>query len=186
MTGLAALAHSAPSAQPFDATYYATIPTVIPVLYLAYALQGPAFETLLRSALSAGRDQIAGQSLWQPRGRAATWVAARLPPALLPRALLTAAFLILTAGATGEASALWVLYKGHDDPSTRLFVFIATMILLLAVITPPLLSYFRVTLLLQDYRAKVRPKGAAEQHRAPQSAGPAHPGPPETGKTDPA
>ena len=80
---------------------------------------------------------------------------------------------------------MWVLYKGHDDPSTRLFVFITTMILLLAVITPPLLSYLRVTLLLQDYRAKVRPKGAAEQHRAPQPAGPADPGPARNGQNGP-
>ena len=91
MTSLAALAHANPAPPAFDATYHATIATVIPVLYLASALQGPAFETLLRSALNAGRDQIAGQSPWQPSGRAATWVAARLPcapPASAPHSRL--------------------------------------------------------------------------------------------------
>ena len=50
MTGLAAFANSAPAAQPFDATYYATIATVIPVLFLAIAVQGHMFEGLIKAA----------------------------------------------------------------------------------------------------------------------------------------
>jgi len=52
------------------------------VLYLAFVLQGTSFQELLRGALAATRDQLHGKSPWSPTGRAATWAAARLPPAL--------------------------------------------------------------------------------------------------------
>src|SRR5262249_44735457 len=45
---LATLAHAAPAAQPFNATFYATVATVIPVLFLALAVQGRLYEDLLK------------------------------------------------------------------------------------------------------------------------------------------
>jgi hypothetical protein len=60
MTSLATLGHTSPAPQPFDATHYATIATVIPVLYLAFVLQGTSFQQLLRGALDATRNQLHG------------------------------------------------------------------------------------------------------------------------------
>jgi hypothetical protein len=82
--------------------------------------------------------------------------------------MLYAAFLILTAGFVGESSAVYALYAGHDDPSTRRIVLAATLVLLFAVVTGPLIAYIRVTLTLQHGRGS-----APEQDSGPQA--PVHP-----------
>jgi hypothetical protein len=165
MTSLTTLAQAAAPAPPaFNSTFYSTIATVIPVLFIAYVLQGP-YQQLLRSALGAARAQAAGQSPWQPIGRTATWIVARLPPSTDLRMRLAGAFLVLTAGFIGEASAIYALYQGRGDTSTHLGVLIATIILLLAVINGPTLAYMRILLVLR--------------HPPPQAA--ASPDPPEPG-----
>src|SRR5258708_6016603 len=49
-----ALAHGQP-APPFNADFYSVAATVIPVLFLAVAVQGHAYQDLLSSATDAGR-----------------------------------------------------------------------------------------------------------------------------------
>jgi len=67
MTSLAALAHAAPPApRPFDATYYATIATVIPVLYLAYALSAPPNQPPSQVIVDIGAGLVcAAGSSWR-------------------------------------------------------------------------------------------------------------------------
>src|SRR5260370_7122818 len=48
MTSVASLAHAAPA---FNSAFYATVATVIPVLFLALAIQSGAFEGVLAAAL---------------------------------------------------------------------------------------------------------------------------------------
>jgi hypothetical protein len=50
----AALAH-APAAVPFNANFYITAATVIPVLFLAIAVQGRTYENLLKAFSDAFR-----------------------------------------------------------------------------------------------------------------------------------
>jgi hypothetical protein len=110
--------------------------------------------------------------------------------------LQAVAFLIVTAGFVGEASAVFALYQGHDDSTTRLTVFLATMILIFAVVTGPLTAYIRVTLSLQRARGPAPRQDAAGDSPALQPAAtrqvPENPEPAEagqaqveSGKTDP-
>ena len=51
MTGLALLAHSAAAAAPaFNGLFYATVATIIPVMFLAVAVQGGMLADMLRAA----------------------------------------------------------------------------------------------------------------------------------------
>jgi hypothetical protein len=47
MSSLATLAHDAPAPSAFNSAFYATVATVIPVLFLAIALQGNTHQDLL-------------------------------------------------------------------------------------------------------------------------------------------
>jgi hypothetical protein len=77
---LAFLADGAHAATPaFNGLFYATVATIIPVLYLAVAIQGTAYQNLLRSALDAAHAKAAGQSPWRPVGRIAGWIAPGFP-----------------------------------------------------------------------------------------------------------
>jgi len=50
MTSLASLAHGARAATPaFNGLFYATAATIIPVLFLAIAVQGPLYGDLLKA-----------------------------------------------------------------------------------------------------------------------------------------
>src|SRR5579863_1238628 len=83
----------------FNATFYATGATVIPVLFLALAVQGRGFGELLRAA-TMGREEAAANK--------------RRDPVLLfpPRVLLAAAWVIMAASFVGEGVAMYDLYSG--------------------------------------------------------------------------
>ena len=49
MTSLTALTQGNHAAAPFNATFYATVATVIPVLFLAVAVQGPIYANVLKT-----------------------------------------------------------------------------------------------------------------------------------------
>jgi len=147
MTCLTALAHTARAqAAAFNGLLYATVATIIPVLFLALAVQGGGYESFLREALQIARAQDQGQSPFNPIGRVASRLAPKLPLHRVPRIMLIVAFIILTAGFVGEASAITALDGRHDDSVTRITVLVATFILLFAVVTGPLQAYIRTTL----------------------------------------
>jgi hypothetical protein len=64
MSSLASLAHGARAAAPaFNGLFYATAATIIPVLFLAIAVQGPLYGDLLKAsdaALRRFREHKAG------------------------------------------------------------------------------------------------------------------------------
>jgi len=104
----------------FNADFYVTCATVIPVLFLAAAVQGQAFIFLLQRA---GRGT----------SRQRQWLTLRF------FRLRVAAIVI--AGIVGEPVALWALYRESERPWQRPTVLAATLILLLAVAAAPVGTY---------------------------------------------
>jgi hypothetical protein len=56
MTSLATLAHTVSAPPPFNGLFYATAATIIPVLFLAIAVQGRGYESLLEGLVTRGRQ----------------------------------------------------------------------------------------------------------------------------------
>jgi hypothetical protein len=87
---LIALAHAAPAPPPFNATFYATAATIIPVLFLAIAVQGRAYDNLLKTLGALLRGAVTGPVYQQAAAAAGRGCDVRvtLPgvPAVLPRA----------------------------------------------------------------------------------------------------
>jgi len=104
----------------FNADFYVTCATVIPVLFLAAAVQGQAFAFLLQRA----RRGTARQRQWITLRFFRFRIAA-----------------IVIAGIAGEPIALWALYRESERPWQRPTVLVATLILLLAVAAAPIGAY---------------------------------------------
>jgi hypothetical protein len=121
-----------PVAEPFNSDFYVTCATVIPVLFLALAVQGRSWEAMLRTALEQG--QAARRGRWHRRMRAQA--ASRL-------AQLTA-FAILLAGAGGEWISLVALYRGRDGRGESATILVLTLVLVVATASGPLVTYIRV------------------------------------------
>jgi hypothetical protein len=93
MSNLASLAHVASPATPaFNSSFYTTAATVIPVLFLAIAVQGRMYDDLLKAYVNAGRRLIR------------------------PTAAALLAMLILFFGIIGESQALFILYRQNAAP----------------------------------------------------------------------
>jgi hypothetical protein len=120
-------------AESFNADFYVTCATVIPVLFLAVALQGRLYNSLLKSALNARRQVIEDD---EPA------LGSLIKAGCLP----SVAYAIWLAGAGGEVCALLALYWRNDSPSLRLIVLLATLILVVAAAASPLLTYAKVRL----------------------------------------
>ena len=118
MSSLTSLTSESSHGVTFNATFYATVATVIPVLYLAFAVQGTAYQNALRAAFSLLRTRTNG-SLRRETAAGATFV-------LL---LLTGSYSILLAGFFGEAIAINALYNSHDDPALRNAARLITLLL---------------------------------------------------------
>jgi hypothetical protein len=100
-----ALAHTA-KPQPYSPDFYVATATVIPVLFLALALQGETYKNLLTIHENAVRRRLASAAKLGLRGLL-----------MLPAAATyaqTAALLILIAGLGGETAALWSLCYGRN------------------------------------------------------------------------
>ena len=112
----------------FNADFYVTCATVIPVLFLAVAVQGQAYEAVLRSARRAARTarndphtlKLSSYTLLVLLGSTAYLIAG----------------VIWSAGGAGEILALLTLYGGREDGS-KLFVHVATLILVISAIAGP-------------------------------------------------
>jgi hypothetical protein len=138
MSSLASQAHAAAATTltPSVIAFYATVATIVPVLFIALAVQGTAYQHMLRTAITAAQDYVSGEAPW---GRAQ-----RSVPALLQ---LTG-IVILIAGFAGELFAVLALYDGSDNSANRLIVLVATIILLLAVAAVPLGALLRLATIL--------------------------------------
>lgn len=104
----------------FNADFYVTGATVIPILFLAAAVQGQAFVFLLQRA----RRGTTRQRQW-----------------ITVRFFRFRVAAIVIAGVVGEPIALWALYRESERPWQRPTVLVATLILLLAVAAAPIGAY---------------------------------------------
>lgn len=113
----------------FDSDFYVVCATVIPVLFLAVAVQGSAYRAVLDAALKV-RITNAGDG-WRRK----------LIARVRARILQHIGYAIWCAGALGELTALMVLYQGHEQNGTRGVVFLCTALLVFTVAMGPLDSF---------------------------------------------
>jgi hypothetical protein len=116
MTSLATLAHPARHAAPaFNGLFWATVATVIPVLFLAIAVQGPFYRDLLQAI--AGRPER-----YRIRGHGWTVLPRQILVPSLSIGLQGIPLLILVYSVLGEVVALDSLARGRQiaDPSAGL------------------------------------------------------------------
>jgi hypothetical protein len=106
---------------PTRVAFYATAATVIPVLFLAIAIQGNVLEHILRAGDSAARARYPRR---QP-GIASRWV----------RVITAAA--ILWAGSTAEVIAMIQLFADNDTAMAHTYVLAAVIILVAALAARP-------------------------------------------------
>lgn len=119
MNSLASLTHAAaPAAPAFNADFYITAATVIPVLFLAFAVQGRTYQDML-------------QAIRRAKERAA----------ISYRPLRILALLILAAGTNGEIVAILALYD--RSTSAEGYVLIAVISLVIAVVVGPAYALWR-------------------------------------------
>jgi hypothetical protein len=135
-------------AKDFSPDFYVTCATVIPVLFLAVAVQGRPYQSVLGASLKAAQPMRGGPRMHRLAGRPMR----RLGSYVASRFLDLIAFTILSAGVLGEFLALLALYRGSDNPGTRMTVLLATLVLVVAVVTGPLLGWSK----LLDERRELR------------------------------
>ena len=156
MTSLAALAHAAPAPPPFDGTYYATIATVIPVLFLAIAVQGHMLDDLIKAAADrAARRRAQG----------------RYPhEALL---LLSLCGLTVIYGGLGEIFALAALRHHHDGFAQQNIAAPAAIALTIIAAAGPARIFIKAVIRISTREGAVGWSGKPKlsQHPEPSAAG---------------
>jgi hypothetical protein len=148
MNSLAALAHTTHTAVPaFNTAFYSTVATIIPVLFLAIAIQGRTYEDLTKAYATANRKLWhAPSGSWRRRFASAT--------ILITTGLISAG--IVALGAIGEIRAIFALYQQHADRGTQQVVFVTVTFLIVVVAGAPLLATGRAL------RAESREPGGGE------------------------
>ena len=132
---LASLAHGVTTPAPaFNATFYSTVATVIPVLFLAIAVQGRAYEDLLKAFTGAYRR-------WMTPGQ---WL--RTLPAGVKAGIASLAALAMLFGALSEVTAVYALYQQQARSSTAQFVLFAVTFMVIMTAAGPALAYGRAVL----------------------------------------
>jgi hypothetical protein len=170
MTSLASLAHGTSAAAPaFNTAFYATAATIIPVLFLAIAVQGSLYSDLLKAStktLDRFRERRAGSS--PPQRALRAWMASLLVSVLASCTAIT----ILIFGVTGEIQALASLssQQVQGDPHGPL---IAAVLLTLASAAGPALAFAGTVVTISR-------RGRAGRETSGQQAAPAEA---DTGKT---
>src|SRR5580704_3737719 len=174
MSSLASLAHEARTAAPeFNGLFYATAATIIPVLFLAIAVQGPLYGDLLKTSaatLRRFREHKAGSS---PRRLILRlWIGSVLASGA------AVAILIVTVG--GEIEALLSLNaeRAYGDPHAAIA---AAVLLTAAAAIGPALAFARLMVTLYPRRGNSGspspPDGLHRDERLPLVE-------PQTGKMD--
>jgi hypothetical protein len=133
MTSLASIAHPAAHVtQAFNGLFFATAATVIPVLFLAIAVQGHAYENLLRASADAYRRE---------------WQSAQYNPlnAIISPAPEAAAMLILVFGVAGEITAILTLSQEAASVWARYIVEFAVIFLTVVAAAGPALALIRAS-----------------------------------------
>jgi hypothetical protein len=132
MTSLTSLAHGTIAAAPaFNGLFYATAATIIPVMFLALAVQGSLYNDLLKASVGALGRFNARSGDASPRRRALrAWTASILASG--------AAITILIFGVTGEIEALVSLSLQHAEGNPDGPLIAAVMLTLASAAGPAL------------------------------------------------
>jgi hypothetical protein len=159
MSSLATLAHAAaPPAPAFNGLFYATAATIIPVLFLAIAVQGPLYGDLLKAsdaALRRFREHKADPS--PPRLVLRLWIGS----VLASGAAVT--ILIVTVGGEIEALVSLRMERAYGDPQAAIA---AAVLLTAAAAVGPALAFVRLMVTLYPRRGKsgsTSPVGEADR-----------------------
>jgi hypothetical protein len=177
MSSLASLAHGARAAAPaFNGLFYATAATIIPVLFLAIAVQGPLYGDLLKAfdaALRRLREHRAGSS---PRRLVLRlWVGSVLASGA------AVAILIVTVGGEIEALLSLSVQRPYGDPHAAIA---AAVLLTVAAAIGPALAFARLMVTLYPRHGNggsASPAGEADDAHRDDRLSLAEP---QTGKTD--
>lgn len=139
MQGRVTGCHSGPVAKNFSPDFYVTCATVIPVLFLAVAVQGRTYVNYASDfSLSFAFDR--NRDLW-----GAWWlrdlIVARMLLAIAGSwlAVITAIAVAITC-ALGEGLAVYVLYQGSEPTFARPLVLVATLLLMVIAFAGPFLT----------------------------------------------
>ena len=147
MSSLASLAHAArAAAPPFNGLFYATAATIIPVLFLAIAVQGPLYGDLLKTSaatLRRFREHKAGSS--PPRLVLRLWIGSVLASGA------AVAILIVTVGGEIEALVSLNVQRAYGDPHAAIA---AAVLLTAAAAIGPALAFSRLMVTLYPRRGK--------------------------------
>lgn len=120
----------------FSPDFYVVCATIIPVLFLAAAVQGNVYKSVLDAAMRTAQTRVSDSWLRQ------LWAL------VLSRTFQLTGYAIWISGAMGEFLALVDLYQGHEDRVSRIMVFLGTILLVFAVAAGPLSAY-------TDVRSKI-------------------------------
>lgn len=181
MSSLALAAHTAHTAAPaFNGLFYATAATVIPVLFLAIAVQGHALQDIVKSYTAALRRVSQGGS-WS-----------RILPAVV--IFISWPFIFsftFLYAVSGEILAMIALSQQRAvGLDAQVAVQIAVILLVVVAAGGPFAAVLRATFLAGASSAEEQQPAGAQKADVPASqepgASPANLPPPETGKTGPA
>jgi hypothetical protein len=131
MSALASLAHGHAAAPPFNGLFYATCATVIPVLFLAIAVQGHAYENLINTFTNA-YSRAATPGPWHHTLRPAFTA--------LIAAITTFYFLY---SAIAEILAIYALYQQQAESSTLYFILAAIIFMVIITAADPAIALYR-------------------------------------------
>jgi hypothetical protein len=141
MSNLASPMHGETTLTPALIAFYATVATVIPVLFIAVVVQGTTYMDVVRAARALGqwRAPRTGSHVGRVLG-----IVAEYSAAAVVQVLAVIIFLVLAAGGLGEFYAIYILYQGHDDISVRRTALFSVVFLIILVIVGPIVTFVRV------------------------------------------
>lgn len=164
MSSLASPVHGSATLSSSLIAFYATAATVIPVLFVALAVQGAAGQQIGRL--------LNIMSVWGGRSAQRTAVAA------IAVVVLTGSFgLIVGAGGLDEFLAIYALYQGQDIIDTRQSVLMSVLSLIIIAVAGPLLTFFGTIYRhsLEEYRKEGKAISAATSSAEADKTSPAEP-----------
>jgi hypothetical protein len=126
MIGLASTTQA--PAPAFNSVFNSTVATIIPVFFLALAVQGRVYQDLVQAALTIAREQAASTP---SKGYVERFMENS------PVLLLAGLSLLATFGMLGEVNSITALYDNSDTSAGRLFTLICVCCLILAVFIGP-------------------------------------------------
>jgi uncharacterized membrane protein len=141
MSSLAPLSlAAAPAAPAFNVDFYVTTATVIPVLFLALALQSSTYENLLKafSAMAHASDAL------EPRWPGASPRYQEVAAGIAAATLAIIAILLLFVAVVSEVLAVYALYQRQAQSTTGGVVLFGAILMVIATAAGPALTLLRV------------------------------------------